>query len=401
MLKLQEFIEKNNNWEELLIAEPYYLIIKKEPINEQEDYVLFKYDQINSDFSLEVVQEARGIIFQINKITKNIKPVCIPFFKFFNLGEKYAAKLHEKSITFLEKRDGSLIKLWFNKEKWHWSTNGSIFAENAHLFDEKNEENQRKTEKNEVCNQIKLTFYDLILKSKEYNYIIKMIENNNLDKNLTYMFELTSPQAKIVVPYEGTHLTFLSARNNYTLLEQDYDFGEFQEKIPRPIKYDILSLSAAKNVVEGFSFKKEGLVAVDKNYNRVKIKSPAYLVVSYLRLNGDVTEKRIIDIIQQGEASEFLSYYPEYSKDFEIVQNKINKYKETIKAVITEEIINTAPISSGDIYRRYQDRPFERTIATAWWKNEFIDQWIKNKTTDKLQELINQNEQVKEDKKYE
>ena len=84
MLKLQEFIENNNNWEELLTVEPYFLIVKKEPINEQEDYVLFQYNQISSDFGQEIVQEARGIIFHINNVTKNIKPVCVPFFKFFN-----------------------------------------------------------------------------------------------------------------------------------------------------------------------------------------------------------------------------------------------------------------------------------------------------------------------------
>ena len=382
MLKLQEFIENNNNWEELLTVEPYFLIVKKEPINEQEDYVLFQYNQISSDFGQEIVQEARGIIFHINNVTKKIKPVCVPFFKFFNLGEKYAAKLHEKSVTFLEKRDGSLIKLWYNLGEWHWSTNGSIFAKNAKV---------------DKSDQIKLTFYDLIQKSKEFNCITTMIENDILDKELTYMFELTSPQAKIVVPYEGTRLTFLSARNNQTLLEQDYDFGEFQEKIPRPMKYDILSLSAATNVVNNFPFKKEGLVAVDKNYNRVKIKSPAYLAVSYLRFNGDVTEGRIIDIIQQGESLEFLNYYPEYKNDFDQVQKKIDKYKKIIKSVITEEIINGTFTDSRDIYRRYQDRPFERKIAMALWKNEFIDQWILNKSTDKLKDLINQIEKNKED----
>ena len=86
MLKLQYFIENNQNWEEKLTVEPYYLTIKKEKINEYEDYVIFKYNMLNSDFNEKIVQEARGIIFQINYKVNLVKPVCIPFFKFFNYG---------------------------------------------------------------------------------------------------------------------------------------------------------------------------------------------------------------------------------------------------------------------------------------------------------------------------
>lgn len=383
MLKLQKFIEENNNWEEKLTMEPYYLIIKRQNINEEKDYILFKYDQINSDFSEEIVQEARGIIFEINNVTNNIKPVCVPFFKFFNLGEKYAARLHEKSITFLEKKDGSLIKLWFNLDEWHWSTNGTIDAKNAKF-----------TEEEDI--QMGNTFFDLIEKSKEYFYIKEMIQNNLLDENLTYMFELTSSQAKIVVPYEGTHLTFLSARNNSTLIEQDYNFGEYERKIPRPLKYDILSLSAAKNVVDHFPFKKEGLVAVDKNYNRVKIKSPAYLAVSYLRLNGDVTKSRIIDIIKKGESKEFLNYYPEYIEMFEKIEKELQAYKNMIKDIITDMCLNN--ITNGrQIYERYKNKTIEeRKIANAWIRQDLYTKWLYDFTAEQISEKIEKYTKEKE-----
>ena len=306
MLKLQYFIENNQNWEEKLTVEPYYLTIKKEKINEYEDYVIFKYNMLNSDFNEKIVQEARGIIFQINYKVNLVKPVCIPFFKFFNYGEKNAAKLDEKTTKFLEKKDGTLIKLWYNLNEWHWSTNNTIFAKNA------------------IITNTNLTFYDIIVKSKEYYYINQLIQNNKLDTNLTYMFELTSMTTKLVVPYEGTHLTFLSARNNITLKEQDYDFKEFQEKIPRPKLYNINTLQTAIEVVKNFPFNKEGFVAVDKDYNRIKIKSPAYIRASYLRINGTITPKRIIDIIQQHEEKEFLNYYPTYQNDFNNIQKNIN-----------------------------------------------------------------------------
>ena len=45
-LKLIEFIKDHNNWEELLQQEPYCLKIKRD-----NNYIIFNYNQIMSDFS--------------------------------------------------------------------------------------------------------------------------------------------------------------------------------------------------------------------------------------------------------------------------------------------------------------------------------------------------------------
>lgn len=78
-LKLVEFINNNEDWEELLIQKPYCL-----KINKYQGYILFKYDQINSDFSLDIVKEARGIILKED----NYKVVCFPF-KSFSILMRY------------------------------------------------------------------------------------------------------------------------------------------------------------------------------------------------------------------------------------------------------------------------------------------------------------------------
>ena len=56
-LELIDIIKNNKNWEEILTSKPYSLKIKRD-----NGYILFKYDQISSDFSLRAVREARGII---------------------------------------------------------------------------------------------------------------------------------------------------------------------------------------------------------------------------------------------------------------------------------------------------------------------------------------------------
>ena len=73
------FCYTHDNWAELLTQDPYNLKIK-----EDGPYVMFSYDQIRSDFNIEIVREARGIIFRNGAWEA---PVCWAFNKFGNYGE--------------------------------------------------------------------------------------------------------------------------------------------------------------------------------------------------------------------------------------------------------------------------------------------------------------------------
>ena len=69
---------------------------------------------------------------------------------------------------------------------------------------------------------------------------------------------------------------------------------------------------------------------VDKYNNRVKVKSPAYLAVHRLKGEDVPSKRKIFDLILMGEEGEFLSYFPEYTEEFErikkgweIIQEKV------------------------------------------------------------------------------
>lgn len=76
------FIKENPQWREILKNE-YGITIK-----EEYPYAIFNYG-INSDFSIPIVQEARGIIINI----ENLEVACFPFRKFGNYNESYADKI--------------------------------------------------------------------------------------------------------------------------------------------------------------------------------------------------------------------------------------------------------------------------------------------------------------------
>lgn len=95
-MELIKFLKENDNWREILTQSPYCLSIK-----EKDNYAIFKYNQLESDMSLRIVQESRGVIIDLNDYTV----ACRAFDKFFNVQEPYAAKL-TKNIKALEKVDG-------------------------------------------------------------------------------------------------------------------------------------------------------------------------------------------------------------------------------------------------------------------------------------------------------
>lgn len=297
-LELIEFIKTHKNWEDILTNEPFCL-----KINRDNGYILFKYDQIKSDFSLNIVKEARGIILR----EKDFKVVCFPFTKFFNVDEPYADKIDWNTAKVQEKVDGSLIKVWCDRSEqgyymWNISTQGCINAFSADI--------------NNNLSAYK-TFGDLFMSVFDKNLFTLM------DKDYTYMFELVSPYNKIVVSYPETKIYHIGTRNNITYEEVEQDIG-----VEKPKKYNLSTEKECKEAASELTFNEEGYVVVDKNYNRVKIKSPAYVNAHRLVNNHCINGERVLDLIINNDQEEFLSYFPEYRPDFIRIQKLYLKYGE-------------------------------------------------------------------------
>lgn len=252
------------DWYETLHKD-YGIRIKKE-----DSLAIFSYN-IECDFRDPIVQEARGIIIDHEKM----EVVCWPFRKFGNYTECYADPIDWNNAVVLEKVDGSIIKLWYNKitEVWQFSTNGVINAENA------------------TTDAFSNIAYGALIR-QAVNY--KDIPFDKLDKDSTYIFELVSPQTRVVVKYDETALYHLGTRSNITGEERNEDIG-----IKKPKSYKISSLEdcikAAIELNKGCEsddeIANEGFVVVDKNWNRVKVKSPDYIMMHRLKHNDGISKK--------------------------------------------------------------------------------------------------------------
>jgi hypothetical protein len=139
------------------------------------------------------------------------------------------------------------------------------------------------------------------------------------------MFELCSPENRVVVPHSETKIYHIGTRNNRTLEELNVDIG-----VEKPKEYRFISVEECIESAKKLPFCEEGYVVVDKHWNRVKIKSTAYIAAFHLKNNGVITTTRIIDLQRTGEDKEFLIYYPEYTEVVSDVEHRLSLMEHEI-----------------------------------------------------------------------
>ena len=360
-IELRDFILFHDNWEELLTGDPYYLKVSRD-----DGYILFKYNQVFSDFSIPLVREARGIIFR----ESDWECVCHPFDKFGNYGESYCPEINWETASIQEKVDGSLIKFW-NDNGWHISTNGTIDAFKANLNNVKYQNFGQL-----VIDAIHKAFED------EHEFF------NMLDPKCTYMFELVSPYNRVVIPYEEVQLYFLGMRERDTGMEWNPEEMDEALYFKIPKRYPLHSLEDVQKAANSLPWDQEGYVVCDEDFNRVKIKSPSYVMAHYVRNNNTINTDRLVQIVLDGEREEFLIYASDYANELREVEDAMNciasKSVEEMKNIFgaTYEFANRGEYARDVVKHPVYMKDFlfhcyDERIFWDYAKNWSIDRWVK------------------------
>jgi T4 RnlA family RNA ligase len=306
MLEIQSYLS-NNSLEQLETE----LGIKHNRHSKYPNLVLLKYDQIKSPTYHPVVQECRGIILDEDD---DWKVISYPFKRFYNYGQNEAEKVIDWSTAVVqEKLDGSLVQLFYYRSEWLIATSGKADAGGE-------------------VNGYDFTFEQLfwrVFNQLDYKLPTHFISNNNY----TFIFELCSIYNKVVVEYKKPKLVLLGARRlsdyveiavmslaglasclNYEIVKQ-YKLTNIQQIL------DYLSTTKGNQL--------EGLVVVDSNFNRIKIKSEEYVALHHIRSNTN-TPYALLDVIRRNETEELLTYFNELEEEIVNLNNKYNKLVETI-----------------------------------------------------------------------
>ena len=331
-----------------------------------------KYNQIESPMGDPVVQHCRGLILDE---ADNWRVVCWGLNKFSNIGEVHADNIDWRTAKVYEKLDGSCLLCYSYKDEWNVATTGSPDASGDVHGSEQ-------------------TFEDLFWKTwLELGYM----PPGNRDQ--TYVFELMTPENRIVVPHQRRDIVLLAIRDNLTGIEippediQHCGVTWGWNKLPRVPFWrtarsfsltkldDVLYAARQLNPME-----QEGFVVVDRSFNRIKIKSPQYVAIHHLK--DKLTEKGILDIIKSNEGSEFLTYFPEMKNLYQGVLERFNdKLQEAEEFYNTVEgITNRKDFALAIKNKRYASALFLMRDARI----KSIAEWFRTYDTKKLLELIHE-----------
>ena len=317
-MKLLDFLNSHpTDWKEKLAAKPYCLDIK-----EQNNFVIFKYQMLESDFSRPEVLQARGSIFYHDPNDGHFEPQSIAMYKFFNSTEKYAetANMDWSTVRVLEKCDGSLMKISYDHHNGCFllSTNGSIYA-------------------SEAMTQFGISFEEAFIKTiggrAEYEKLL-----NRLDPFYTYFFELVSKYNKICVSYDEDRIYYLGRRNMITLKEEQEPCSlAVGLRLYYPREYYLSSYEACQTAIKNLGENQEGFVCVDNNFRRIKMKTPWYIAMHKLRGNGNISYSHLLELWQNDSLDDFMAAFPEYNSMIEEMGKKLNDLIE--KADIAFKVV--------------------------------------------------------------
>jgi hypothetical protein len=274
---------------------------------------LLKYDQIESPMLHEEVRDCRGLV-----LDKNYNVLSLGFRKFFNYGEGHAAKIDWPNCKIYKKLDGSFIQVYWDPILNRWETGTTGTADGI----------------TPVNNKPDTTFRSLFWESFDKSSSVKQSGfEQQANKDYVYMFELCTPWNIVVAPHSTAHVGLLSIRDRSTMFELHDSivsmiadsFGlmmpEFYEleRDPEKLKETLLSLP----------YKEEGYVVVDPNFNRVKIKNPAYLTVHHMK--DETANWRIIDVVKSNEIDEFAATFIDRTEELLSLKEKYDKVVDLLE----------------------------------------------------------------------
>ena len=194
----------------------------------------------------------------------------------------------------------SLMKVWYDNGEWHLSTNNTINAFETEDFGKIFLRAARNADLQDFC-----AFFNI---------------------SRTYLFELTSPETQVVIPYpDGVY--FLTSIDTQT--EKEYYDCPVIGVIKTVKTFDIHSEEEALEAASQMSRNEEGFVVVDANQHRVKIKSTEWLLAHRLVHNHCLTPRYLIELYKANMLDDLLAINPYATEVINDLKGFINNLMES------------------------------------------------------------------------
>lgn len=345
MSALLEYMNKHEN-PVGLIHEEFGIRVK----SYDNGFYVFNYSQIDSPKTNPVVMESRGAI--LKEVHGVWTYFARPFKRFFNYGEAPDTLTDFKfeRSEVMEKADGSLIKIWYDGMNWQIATRGTAYAESENYTGE--------------------LFRDLVLGSlgstvEEFQWYAQ----DHLTRGMTHMYELISPNNRVVTPYDKSELVYLGSVDNMTGEFSYQEWCVFCSGMREVKTYCLNSVESCVEAAKELDGLSEGFVVRDlKSGQAVKIKSPLYVAAHHARGDYGLTPKKAAKLVVTNESDEYLKYFPEDEDKIGSVQHHWDVIKGFIHNVWNFEVSGIE--SQKDFAMRVKDLPYSAVMFRARSHNE-------------------------------
>lgn len=280
-----------------------------------EDSIVLNYNLDKANYpDAEILKECRAL--QLDK--DDFSVVSRAFKRFLNYGEGNTERnfVFDKDTVVYDKIDGSLLILYWHKRRnsWEVRTRKSAYGENEISG----------------CEEVK-DFKSLALLAMRKESLDEL-RNSDLDKNKSYVFELVSPENRVITNWKTRGLYYLSTFENESGVESEYTTGyKYIKQFVNCLeltKYHWTNIETVLQMSKQLPPAEEGYVVRNGNNERVKVKNPAYVALALLHNGGRITERRVLGLVEIGEDSEYLAYFPEEKEKFD----EIKKRKQSLFA---------------------------------------------------------------------
>lgn len=265
-------------------------------VRERDGYLVVDYTYASpGTFTNSVNLECRGLKFDTSGTL-----IARPLHKFFNVGERQQVNEIDwrQAHTVYEKLDGSMVHGCGLDGDVVLMTRGGISPQAEMAMERASE-----------------SVWSLL--------------RHCVSKGITPVFEFTSPDNRIVVPYTRDEITLLAARDN--------ESGEYIEISGLSSLFDVPSARRFSSVGDPYAFVSsarelvgsEGYVIAFESGHRLKIKGDDY-VYRHTALATIGSEKRVLQMVLDGADDDMRHLLPE------VLQDRLSSYKRRLDAKIND-----------------------------------------------------------------
>ena len=268
----------------------------------------------------EVQQECRGLI--LNE-ADNWAVVAYPYKKFFNHRERPAASIDWNTAKVYPKLDGSMMTMYHFAGEWHIASSSMPDA-SGHVG------GGFKTFRNLFWAVFKKIGYSL--PPAEYH-------------GHSFVFEMMTAQNKIICEVQE-NIVLHGARRLGDHAEEDH--RDLAEKLGWQATQHIEDISSLAECLAAAGrldpLREEGFVIADASFNRIKIKSPAYVAIANTATRARHTGDILAMVTLKDESAEYTAYFPEHTDTLKTMDSALKTMKTLYTPLLALLCDDTVPI---------------------------------------------------------